>query len=327
MIFLRVSGITKREGTTPVLQGIDFTQKKSSKMAIVGETGSGKSTLLKVIAGLAQPDTGEVLFEHKKVQGPADKLIPGHPGIAYLSQHFELRNNYRVEEILSYANELGETAAATLYGLCRISHLLKRRTDQLSGGEKQRIALARLLVSSPRLLLLDEPFSNLDLIHRDILKAVVHDLGEKLKMTCLLVSHEPFDILPWADELLIMKDGQILQKGSPEAVYHQPVNAYAGALLGSCNIIEPARAAAFYALPGIKNNGKSLFIRPEHFSIGKQGKHSLAGKVGKISFAGGSHEVAVALAEITVTVKANPGRLVKGDTVYLSLATAGVWYI
>jgi len=183
---------------------ISFTQEKGRKLAIAGETGSGKSTLLKMIAGLAAVGPGEVRFEGSRVLGPLERLVPGQPGIAYLSQHFELWNNYRVEEVLSYANDLSVEESVELYGICHIDHLLARRTDQLSGGERQRIALARLLVKPPRLLLLDEPFSNLDMIHKDILKSVIRDITQRLDITCLLVSHDPLDVLSWADEVLVV---------------------------------------------------------------------------------------------------------------------------
>src|SRR5687767_9414768 len=171
MSLLKLSAITKYKDGEAVLKDISFSVQKHQKTAIAGATGSGKTTLLKIIAGLVQPDAGEVLFENLRVPGPDEKLIPGHPAIAYLSQHFELRNNYRVEEVLEYANTLPPEESKRLYEICHISHLLQRKTDQVSGGEKQRIALAKLLTTSPRLLLLDEPFSNLDMRHRNVLKS------------------------------------------------------------------------------------------------------------------------------------------------------------
>src|SRR6202012_4844162 len=111
------------------------------------------------------------------------------------------------EEILSYSNDLSGEAAAGLYALGRIDHLLGRRTDQLSGGERQRIALTRLLVKPPRLLLLDESFSNLDPLHKRILKNVITDISERLGITCILVSHDPRDLLSWAEEILVLREG------------------------------------------------------------------------------------------------------------------------
>ncbi len=225
MTLLTVTGISSKKDNNPLLKAITFTQQKFQKIAIAGETGSGKSTLLRIIAGLVQPDAGSVFLEGKRILGPEEKLVPGHQAIAYLSQQYELRNAYRVEEILSYANMIPEEEADKLYEICHITHLVKRRTDQLSGGEKQRIALARLLIGSPQLLLLDEPFSNLDMIHTGILKSVLRDIGDKLAITCLMVSHSPMDTLSWADEIFIMKEGAIIQKGTPVEIYRQPITS------------------------------------------------------------------------------------------------------
>jgi ABC-type multidrug transport system ATPase subunit len=126
MAMLEVTGIGKQENGHFILKDVGFTQNPFQKIVIAGETGSGKTTLLKIIAGWIQPGTGEIRFNQKKVLGPDEHLIPGHAGIAYLSQHFELRNNYWVHEILEYANTLTPEAADALYNVCRIDHLLKR---------------------------------------------------------------------------------------------------------------------------------------------------------------------------------------------------------
>ncbi|QEH41234.1 ABC transporter ATP-binding protein [Chitinophaga sp. XS-30] len=320
MSLLQVSDIRKQEGSFQ-LKDISFTQEKFQKVAIAGVSGSGKSTLLKIIAGLVQPDEGQVLFEGEKVKGPNDKLIPGHPGIAYLSQHFELRNNYRMEELLGYANRLPEEEAARLYEICRISHLLKRKNDQLSGGEKQRIALARLLVTLPRLLLLDEPFSNLDLIHRGILKSVIRDLGEQLNITCLLVSHEPTDMLPWADRLFVIHNGQIIQQGSPQEVYLQPVNEYAAGLFGSYNLVDPA------IMNRVAPEGKLLFTRPEQFKIVAGGQKILPAAIDSVYFFGNYYEMEVDLGGQHIFIRTNHGHFRKGDVIYLSLPEGGDWYL
>jgi iron(III) transport system ATP-binding protein len=240
------------------LENITFTLRNNERLAIAGETGSGKSTLLKIIAGLAAPKPNAeaarphgVHFEGTRVLPPQERLIPGQPGIAYLSQHFELWHNYKVADVLSYSNDLEPADIKNLYQLCHIDHLLQRRTDQLSGGERQRIALAKLLVKPPRLLLLDEPFSNLDMIHKRTLKQVIKTIAEKFDITTVLVSHDPYDTLTWAEKLIILKDSKLIQQGPPREVYEKPVDEYTAALLGDYKeangqFIRPAAQTAFF---------------------------------------------------------------------------------
>lgn len=311
MEVLRVTAISKRQNGIEAVKNISFALQRFRKIAIAGETGSGKSTLLRIIAGLVQPDAGEVLFEGKRVEGPAEKLIPGHPKIAYLSQQFELRNNYRVEEVLEYANKLTGEEAAAVFDVCRITHLLKRRTDQVSGGEKQRIALARLLISSPGLLLLDEPYSNLDMIHKNILKSVIKDIGERLQITSMLISHDPLDTLSWADHIFVMKDGQIIQQGTPRQIYRQPVNEYVAALFGKYHVIQPA-------LFHIESNMKILLLRPEDMQIVQQQNGAIAGTISEIIFMGSYWDIEVKLFnQEMITVRTPADGFVKGQEVFV----------
>jgi ABC-type Fe3+/spermidine/putrescine transport system ATPase subunit len=314
MSLLKLSGITKYKDGQTVLKDISFSVRKHQKTALAGATGSGKTTLLKIIAGLVQPDAGEVLFENVKVDGPNEKLIAGHPSIAYLSQHFELRNNYRVEEIFEYANTLSSTEAAALFEVCRVGHLLKRRTDQLSGGEKQRIAIARLLVGSPSLLLLDEPFSNLDLFHKQVMKSVIHDIGEQLDITCMLVSHDPQDVLSWADQVIILKDAVILQQGTAREIYREPVDEHAAALFGYYNSVPASLAGKKKAM-----NGRPLIVRPENIRISKTSKSKIKGTVARVLFLGGYQEIEVVVDDTTLKARTTDGGFSPGDEVYLAL--------
>jgi ABC-type sulfate/molybdate transport systems ATPase subunit len=325
MSLLSVSSVSKQEGSRFILNDISFTQDIGQKIAVAGETGSGKSTLLKAIGGLSQPDSGTVLFEGKKVLGPEERLIPGHKKIAYLSQHFELPRFYTVENILGYENRLSNDDAALIYEVCRITHLLTRDTEQLSGGEKQRIAMARSLISSPRLLLLDEPFSNLDMIHKAVLKEVIHDVGEQLQVTCILVSHDPLDTISWADTLLVLQNGRIIQDGHPEQIYKQPANLYAGALLGGYNLIQPS--ALFTSLPGIPLKGKSLFVRPEQFKVVEERPNAMNGQVHNIRFYGSYYDLEVQLAQTFVVIRTITCNVEKGSTIYFTLSQDDVWYL
>ena len=320
MHFLQVLDVFKKEGDDFVLQNISLSQKQFQKIAIAGATGSGKTTLLKMIAGLVQPDAGHILFEGEKILGPEEKLIPGHPCIAYLSQHFELRNHYRVRELLAMANQLSESGAENIYEICRIDHLLNRWTHQLSGGEKQRIALARLLVAAPKFLLLDEPYSNLDAIHKSILKSVIEAIGQQLNITCLLVSHDPLDTLSWADEIFILQAGQMIQSGRPEKIYKEPVNEYAAALFGKYSLLDFSLAKAFSAFTDLELNRINSFIRPEDFKIVPDENHGLRGKVKKLNFMGSYYEAEIMIGENKIVVNTGQKNLAKGDALFVSFS-------
>lgn len=329
MPFLQVSGITLQERDNAVLQNISFTQRQFQKIAIAGETGSGKSTLLQTIAGLVQPTAGEVFFEDTRVKGPTEKLVPGTPGVAYLSQQFELPKFLRVEQVLRYANKLSAEELDRLYDICRIRHLAQRQTNQLSGGERQRIALARLLLTSPKLLLLDEPFSNLDLGHKQVLKSVIRDISEELNITCTLISHDPLDTLSWADEILVMQAGQLIQRGTPAQIYQQPVSAYAAALFGDYNLLKGPLLKALTQQNGNKpKKGKQLLVRPEDVKLAPDaGNGAATGTVTGVKFFGSYSEIKISLLGSSITVKTGQSSISVGLSVAVSLPPDRVWYI
>ncbi|UOQ96000.1 ABC transporter ATP-binding protein [Hymenobacter sp. 5317J-9] len=329
MELLTVTNISLTEQGNEVLRHITFSLASHRKLALAGESGTGKSTLLQIIAGLTQPSTGEVRVQGERVRGPVETLVPGHPGVAYLSQKSDLPHSLRVEQVLRYANKQPAAEAQALFALCRIDHLLARRTDQLSGGEQQRVALARLLLGAPRLLLLDEPFSNLDRVHKRTLQGIIEELGPRLGITCLLVSHDAADTLPWADEILVLQRGEIVQRGMPAEVYHRPVNEYTAALFGDYNLL---RGAARQALsPALKSRRssthKALLVRPESFVLSCEPGVGLAGVVRAVRFYGSYYEVEVALAEDSVRVRQRQANVSPGDEVSLSLLEGSGWPI
>lgn len=326
MSFLRVSGVNKQRDRSVILQNIHFNQARYEHIAIAGETGSGKSTLMKIIAGVEQADSGNVMFEDAKVAGPNEKLLPGHPSIAYLSQHFELRNHYRVEEVLEMSNRLHDRDASKIFEVCQVSHLLKRKTDQLSGGEKQRIAIARLLIHSPKLLLLDEPYSNLDMVHKNTMKEVVDGISRQLNITCMMVSHEPADTLSWADEVMVMKDGKIVQQGAPRLIYNQPIDEYVAGLFGKYSILTLAQAQAFSAYVKANNRWNNIMVRPEHFVLTNKADGVRATVIGS-KFFGRYSELTVNVGGDDLVVQTDDASYSKGDAVYLSIRQGHEWYI
>jgi len=318
MAFLTVSGIIKRGGGSLILDTISFSQRKRENIAVIGETGSGKSTLLKIIAGLAQPDEGTVVFENEPVAGPSNTLVPGHPGIGYLSQDFELPNALTVEQILRYANKFTHDEAELIYRICLIDHLLKRKSDQLSGGERQRIALARLLTSSPRLLLLDEAFSNLDRAHKITMKKILEEIGSKLNISFILISHDPEDILSWAHKVIVLKDGQVVQRGRPEKIYSQPRNEYVAGLLGTVNVIDPKKQP-FARILVSKRNKRKMLIRGEQFHLGSKRKNAVPGKVLQVRFFGSYYETEIDCAGTIILARSQSCTVAEGSSVYVSI--------
>jgi ABC-type Fe3+/spermidine/putrescine transport system ATPase subunit len=313
--FLDVSRISFIREGKPVLKNISFSLTAGHKIVIAGETGSGKSTLLKIIAGLEQPADGATWLNGEKVKGPVEQLVAGHPKIAYLSQHFELAKFLRVEQVLEYANHLSSSAANKIFSVCKINHLMKRKTDELSGGEKQRIAIARLLIQQPDLLLLDEPYSHLDMPLKNTLKGVVDDIGRKLKISCILVSHDPDDTLPWADEIIILKNGRVVQQGSASAIYRNPKNEYVAGLFGNYTLLDKAKAKRL----GIKSLASKIFARPEDFSIVKSGAKTISGEVTEILYLGNHYLMKVKTGNKILLAKAEPSGYFVGAKIKLGL--------
>jgi ABC-type sugar transport system ATPase subunit len=307
MALLEVENLSYSQPGGFELFPFSFKQEEGLKIAIAGETGSGKTTILKLLAGLLDPRSGQIKMMGELVSGPSQNLIPGNPRIAYLSQYFELAKSLRVEQVLQYASKMSEMAAARIYRICEVTHLLQRRTDQLSGGEKQRIALARLLVMSPDLLLLDEPYSNLDAVHRLEMKSVVERVADQLGITSILVSHDSSDTLPWADELFVIQKGRIVQRAAPQVIYRRPVSEYVGALFGKYNLIpiDPAN-------PGVK-----AFFRPDDFVITDSEDFEFEGTVSRISYNGPHYEIHISTPEVSIVTIVREPECQVGDRIRL----------
>jgi iron(III) transport system ATP-binding protein len=316
MNLLSVTHLAKKIGNAFIVKDVNFSLQTSQRIAIAGETGSGKSTLLKMIAGLVQPDKGSILFEGERVKGPEEVLVPGHPAIAYLSQLFELPKFLRVEQVLEYANTLSDKQAAKLFKVCHIQHLLKRKTDALSGGERQRVALARQLLSQPKLLLLDEPYSNLDMLNKNTLKEVIDGLIREVGITCILVSHDPLDTLSFADELLILRRGKVIQQGSAAVIYKKPIDEYVAGLTGRYTILT---TKVMKNLTG-KSSRKDVLVRPEQLAVSiNRKKQCVPATVQKVFYYGSYSELLVRTADQSIYVRDQDHLFSIGQFVFLHL--------
>ncbi|MCZ2222208.1 MAG: ABC transporter ATP-binding protein [Chitinophagales bacterium] len=328
MSWLKVDELSKIIKGISVVDKVSFTQNKKENIAIAGTTGSGKTTLLKMIAGLIQPTKGFIFFDNERVKGAEEKLLPGHKHIAYLSQHFELRNNYFVEDLLDVYNKVEQEEADKIYSICQITHLLKRKTNELSGGEKQRIALACQLVTKPKLLLLDEPFSNLDMFHKKIMRQVIDDISSQLEISCIKASHDWEDILPWADTIYIMQDGKIIQQGDAKEIYYKPINEYVAALSGDYNLIEIENTKNFQNHLTKNIQGKKFFLRPEQIKIeAALNIYQQENIIKRISFYGSYYMIDVQMNHQLIQVKTVLNNFSVGQRVLLSVPNNDVWFL
>jgi iron(III) transport system ATP-binding protein len=324
MELVEVSGVSLVEGSATVLHPLSFSQRQGVRLALAGESGAGKSTLLQLIAGLVQPTTGEIRIAGSKVRGPAIALVPGHPGVAYLSQRSDLPRFLRVEQVLRYASKRPAAEVEAVYTICRIGQLRGRRTDELSGGEQQRVALARLLLGGPRLLLLDEPFSNLDRVHKQAMQGIIEEVGQQLGITCLLVSHDAADTLSWADEIMVLQRGRVVQRGTPQQVYREPASEYVAGLFGEYNLVRGADRALL--LPGIETD-KALLVRPEQLRLRTAGSGGASGTVRAVRFFGSFYEAEIQLPGTLLRVRTNDIVATAGEAVRVTVAAGGGWLL
>jgi iron(III) transport system ATP-binding protein len=212
-------------------------------LGLVGKSGSGKTTLLKCIYGLEDLSAGEILLNDDRILGPAYNLIPGHEDMKLVSQEFYVLDNHTVEEnifdkLVGYTNEAKQKRAAKILKLLELNFLKNTRAKYLSSGQKQRVAIARALAVIPKVLLLDEPFSNLDkLLTEKLFSFIIHEV-KKNNTSVILITHLPEEALKYADSLAILDNGKIIQAGEKWNVYYTPKNSRLAGLLGDFNTLK-----------------------------------------------------------------------------------------
>lgn len=322
MPLLQVANIQKKLSNGFALQNLSFNQNAQKRLAIIGESGSGKSTLLKIIAGLLQPNSGKIILNNNIVLGPDEKLVPGNKQIAYLSQHYELLNNYIVKDLILFGNKLSDSETNYLLETCQVNHLLQRKTNELSGGERQRLNLCMQLFKKPALLVLDEPFSNLDLINKNILKELLQKITADLSITTILASHEPSDVLHWADEIIVLKNGEIVQVDTSNNVYHQPKNEYVAGLLGEYNLVNHHQLK--HLIQKDVTDGFYI-IRPQHINITSVSNAKFSGKVLDIVFLGAFYLLKIQVDDFILTAICNNNELAINDFAGFIVTGEYIW--
>ncbi len=248
---LTLQNVTKTFGSITALNDVSFTVNDNEFFVLLGPTGAGKSTTLRIVCGLEKPDSGHVLLDGQV----CDDLTPSDRDVAIVFQQYSLYPTMTVYENMAFPlkapgrklpkDEIRkkiEEAAEKL----RITHLLDRKTVQLSGGEMQRVSIGRAIVRRPRVFLMDEPLSNLDAKLREALRAELKHLQKVEGVTTLYVTHDQIEALTMADRIGVLNRGKLVQVGTPEDIYDRPINTYVAKLVGSPRI---------NLLPGKMENG------------------------------------------------------------------------
>lgn len=225
-----------------IIESLSFTLKQGNMLALVGESGSGKSTILKLVYGLLEWESGEVFYKGRKLEGFKGNLVPGEPEFKYLEQDFGLMPYATVgENVGKFLSNIDLTEKQNrimfLLDLVGMANYVDKKPISLSGGQKQRVALAKSLAQTPSVLLLDEPFSQVDTFKKNILKRAVLDFAKENNISIILATHEIEDALAYADEMMIVKEGKIIRRGNPYQIYRDPQNTYVANLFGENTIL------------------------------------------------------------------------------------------
>ena len=261
---LKVKNITFSYQEKVIIKDIDFSIEKGKTLAVIGETGCGKSTLLKLIYGLYDLDKGTIFWNNIEVFGPKHNLIPGMDFMKYLAQDFDLMPFITVaENVGKYLSniypEKKKERILELLDIVEMAEFANVKAKYLSGGQMQRIAIARVLALEPEVLLLDEPFSHIDNFRKNSLRRKLFLYLNEKQITTIVATHDSTDVLSFADEVLVMKSGRIIEKGTPKYIYENPKSKYTASLFGNVNEIEIEGKIRFIYPHQIKVVEKSNF--------------------------------------------------------------------
>lgn len=282
---LEIKNISFSYTENVVIQNISFEIAKGQNIAVIGESGCGKSTLLKLIYGLYDLDKGEITYNKKTILGPKYNLVPGEDYIKYLAQDFDLMPYITVEENVGkfLSNMYPEEKKARiqeLLDMVEMTAFAKVKAKFLSGGQQQRVALARVLALEPEIILLDEPFSQIDSFRKNALRRNLFSYLKNKQITCIIATHDSTDALSFSDETIVMQNGSVIAKNTSEYLFKNPSNKHIASLFGEVNELKLSQ------LTLVEGEDETVLLYPHQLKVVENGMLKV---VVKQSYFKGSH--------------------------------------
>ena len=275
-MYLEVENLVKSYGNNPVIKNLTFSIEKGQLISFVGESGSGKSTFLKCLSGLENINSGKVILNNKIINDKNLFVKPQIRKIGYVFQDYPLFPHLNIRENICFNLEKRYFKNfEDIVKLTNLKHLLERYPHEISGGEQQRVSIARSIIREPDLLLLDEPFSNLDANIKYSIRDEICKIIKKTNTTTILVTHDINDALNISDKILIFKAGIVQQYSDPEKMYCEPANCYCAEVLGEIN--------------KFPKDDKIYYIRPENLKVVDSSSNSII--IEKCFFQGKSYKL------------------------------------
>tara|TARA_B100002049_G_scaffold13233_1_gene9399 strand:+ start:173 stop:1225 length:1053 start_codon:yes stop_codon:yes gene_type:complete len=282
MSALKINNLNHKIRNSEILKDVSIETEEDKIACILGPSGSGKTTLLKLIAGLEDTQKGEIYIKDKLVSSSNTHIKTEERDIGFLFQDFALFPHLTVKENLKFAingNADANIEINEIMKLIKLPNSLKKYPHELSGGEQQRVALARSIISKPKLLLLDEPFSNLDLSLREEIRDDTLHLLQKFNISVIIVTHDPFEAMFISNKIYILEqNGSIVQSGSPNDLYNNPISSYVAEFFGETNkfsgLVKNSKVQTAVGEISINSNLESrkvdIHIRPQAIKLSKE---------------------------------------------------------
>lgn len=310
MHHLEVRDLNKKFGSLHAVEGVSFSVEQGRLVGLLGPSGGGKTTLLRMLAGLERPDGGSIAIGGRNVDG----LPPQDRGIGFVFQNYALFKHMTVVENIAFGLKVKKWERARIYSrvaellaLTGLTGLERRYPHQLSGGQRQRVAFARALAPEPHLLLLDEPFAAIDAKVRKELRTWLKEMIARVGVTSLFVTHDQEEAVEVADDILIMSQGRLEQKGTPWEIYRAPKTPFVATFIGESAALNDLTALAPFAEATVSIAGKAsleglddlqALVRPESIEISRAHEHqqssaALPGVVSHVQFRGDAWHVEV----------------------------------